>query len=70
MLETLKSKVIASMLFVSVSGLFGITYYLSNKIEAFRITYQTSDPFNDGTETDINQCINLNSHPFPSPVFN
>lgn len=32
MLESLKSKVIASVLIVSISGLFGITYYLSNTL--------------------------------------
>ena len=32
MLETLKSKVVAAILFVSISGLFGITYYLSNTL--------------------------------------
>lgn len=50
-------------------GVF-LTYYLSNKIEAFRITYQTSDPFDDGADPDINQCINLDSPPLSSPVFN
>ena len=32
MLETLKSKVITSVVVVSISGLFGITYYLSNTL--------------------------------------